>query len=366
MSRADSSIRLLPAYGRRAELAIDGPASATWNSIIRAETAYEGGDGNAITLAAVADGTWVACAGTLTLAGNAVEDETVTIGSTVYRWRDTLAQAYDVKIGASASASIDNLIAAINANGTPGTHYFAGTLIHPTVRAYAGAGDTMVVHSRPEVTAAAGTLIASTETMTQGSWGATTLGDGTDGTNVTFDVSGTAITCHFASGFSTVEDFEDALAADEDVAALVELKTAGTTPLYLLVVTDDDFSATNLSGGGVATNAAPSSLTDRTLGRRRPFYADDANFWIRNLSGSGSMTATPVLWGFSQASGAWHVVKKPNGGSAIAETSDDGISYAERLSGLGPYSDYYLELESAGTDQTFEAGLDFVRPGAIA
>ena len=53
---------------------------------------------------------------TLTVSGNAVDDETVTIGSTVYRWKTVIAQAYDVAIGIDAATSLDNLKAAINAS----------------------------------------------------------------------------------------------------------------------------------------------------------------------------------------------------------------------------------------------------------
>jgi len=64
----------------------------------------------------------------------------VTIGTTVYRFMTTPAQAYDVLRGTSAANSIANLAAAINASGTgDGSDYFAGTLAHPT--AYASASD---------------------------------------------------------------------------------------------------------------------------------------------------------------------------------------------------------------------------------
>lgn len=68
-------------------------------------------------------------------ATNVTDGDTVTVNGQAYRFKDTMAAAYDVKIGASAAASLDNLKAAINATGTPGTEYFAGTLVHPTVEA---------------------------------------------------------------------------------------------------------------------------------------------------------------------------------------------------------------------------------------
>lgn len=74
------------------------------------------------------------------------------------------------------------------------------------------------------------------------------LAGGLDSEGVTFEVDGTDITMHFADGESTVADFEAALEADADVSALIEIKTAGTAGNGL-VVTDDDFAATNLAGG---------------------------------------------------------------------------------------------------------------------
>jgi len=60
---------------------------------------------------------------------------TITIGTTVYRFKNTPAQAYDVKRGGvSADADIGNLIKAINASGVgDGTDYYTGTLEHPDV-----------------------------------------------------------------------------------------------------------------------------------------------------------------------------------------------------------------------------------------
>lgn len=119
----------------------------------------------------------VAALGTLTFAGNAADGETVTIGATVYTWETGALDApFKVKVGASAAASIVNLVAAINLTGTPGTEYAAGTTIHPDVSAVDGAGDTIVATAK--VKGQKGNLIATTETMTNGSWGGVTLASG--------------------------------------------------------------------------------------------------------------------------------------------------------------------------------------------
>lgn len=135
-------------------------------------------DGGANTTLYVreAAGASVAATGVLTLTGNAVNGETVTIGGVVYTFVTALASAFDVLIGAAATNSIDNLIAAINGAAGEGSTYGTGTTAHPTVGAAAGVGDTMDVTA--DTAGTAGNSIATTETMTAGSWGASTLEGG--------------------------------------------------------------------------------------------------------------------------------------------------------------------------------------------
>lgn len=117
---------------------------------------------------------------TLTLSGNAVADETVVVGGKTYTWKAApTTVANEVEVGASASVSIDNLIAAINLDPAgSGVVYGSLTTINANVSAAAGAGDTMVVTAR--VPGVAGNSITSTETMTNGAWGAGTLANGSD------------------------------------------------------------------------------------------------------------------------------------------------------------------------------------------
>jgi hypothetical protein len=117
----------------------------------------------------------VAATGTLTGTTIAVND-TVTIGSTVYTFKSPVTTAYHVLVGATDSDSLDNLIAAITAGAGAGTAYGTGTLVHPTVTAAAGAGDTMDATALTAGTA--GNSIATTATLTAGGWGAATLTGG--------------------------------------------------------------------------------------------------------------------------------------------------------------------------------------------
>lgn len=116
--------------------------------------------------------------GTLTLTGNAVDLETVTIDGVVYTWVDTLVSAFDVLIGATASDSLDNLIAAINGAAGAGTTYGTGTTAHPRVDAAAGAGDTMTATATSF--GSGGNGIGTSTVMADGSWATTHLTGGRD------------------------------------------------------------------------------------------------------------------------------------------------------------------------------------------
>lgn len=128
----------------------------------------------------------VAAGGALTLVGNAVAGETVRIGGInatsggwLYTWVTTLTNtaAGQVLIGASASVSCDNLIAAINGDAGVGTLYSQNTAQNSLVSASAGSGDSVVLAAREA--GPAGNVIGTVETMSSGSFGATTLTGGT-------------------------------------------------------------------------------------------------------------------------------------------------------------------------------------------
>lgn len=112
----------------------------------------------------------VAASGVLTSDNTEVTDgDTVTIGSIVYRFKDTMAQAYDVKRhGTTADTTMGNLIKAINGTGSAGTDYFAGTVAHTLVSAGALAAHAFTVTARTIGTA--GNALAKTETSSHLDW----------------------------------------------------------------------------------------------------------------------------------------------------------------------------------------------------
>jgi len=139
----------------------------------------DGGAGTSLYIREAA-GAPVAATGVLTLTANPIANEYVEIDGSRYTFRATLsgAVANDVLIGATASDTIDNLIAAINASAGAGTTYATGTVVHPTVTAAVGAGDTMGLVAK--TAGAASSLIVTGESLTQGFWTTPTLIGGVD------------------------------------------------------------------------------------------------------------------------------------------------------------------------------------------
>lgn len=132
----------------------------------------------------------VKATGTLTSDATAPsDDDTVTIGSTVYTFKTALtdpAVPYEVLIGASAAASLDNLKSAINATAGAGTTYGTGTVAHPSVAATTNTDTTQVVEALTAGTA--GNAIATTEASTHLSWGAATLAGGLNEITTAYNV----------------------------------------------------------------------------------------------------------------------------------------------------------------------------------
>jgi hypothetical protein len=130
---------------------------------------------------------------TLTSNGTNVSDgDTVTINTTVYRFKKTPVQAYDVRIGSTAAESLANLKAAINLSGTMGVEYCVGTAAHTTVIATTLTATTLAVVARTIGTTA--NSYETTETSSTLSWGAATMAGGVATTAATVTINTTVYT----------------------------------------------------------------------------------------------------------------------------------------------------------------------------
>ena len=125
--------------------------------------------------------------GTLTATGNPAALSTITIGTTTYTivtalTTDPSTVPYEVLRGASASDTLDNLIAAINGAAGAGTNYSTGTVAHTLVDAAAGDGDRVTITAKAY--GSAGNSIATTDTEPESgtdiAFGGATLDKGED------------------------------------------------------------------------------------------------------------------------------------------------------------------------------------------
>lgn len=216
----------------------------------------------------------VAATGTLTFGANAGDGESVTIGNRVYTFETgALDAANKVLVGATASDSLDNLIAAINGAAGAGTLYATGTVVNADVTAAAGAGDTMDVTAKKSGTV--GNLIATTTTVTMGSWGNPTLTGGAGQAFDTFglipgewiyiggDSAGLLFATAANNGWARIKEIES--------AALVLDKTSGT----MVDETGTGLTVQLFWGSVVKNEADPTLIVRRSYQLERSLGAPD-------------------------------------------------------------------------------------------
>ena len=140
----------------------------------------------------------VAATGILTLTAAPLDTETVVIDAKTYTFQTVLTNVDgNVQIGATAALSLNNLIDAINLGPGAGVDYAAATTLHPTVSALAGVGDTM--DATANSLGVGGNSIATTTTVTGGSWGSATLTGGETFEGLLEDVAGTGGALNFGT-----------------------------------------------------------------------------------------------------------------------------------------------------------------------
>jgi hypothetical protein len=107
-------------------------------------------------------------------------NDTITIGTTVYTYKTTLTgAANEIKAVTSASVTLDNTKCAINDSGcSEGTDYGTGTVANPDVTAGTKTATTLVITARVPGTAL--NALATTETSSHLSWTGSTLASGID------------------------------------------------------------------------------------------------------------------------------------------------------------------------------------------
>lgn len=121
--------------------------------------------------------------GQATFSGVGTANDTITIGSITYTLKASVTTtANEVKIGATALETIQNLVAAINGGPGAGTVYGSATV--PNADVTARVDSSTILGVAANASGVAGNSIASTKSSTAISWGASTLTGGKDGGGV--------------------------------------------------------------------------------------------------------------------------------------------------------------------------------------
>lgn len=204
-----------------------------------------------------------------TSSGAVVEDQTITIGITVYRAKAIPEQAYDVAMGSNAEQFLSNLKNAINGSGTG---FYMTTPAHTQVVATASDATTLTIHGRVPGTSL--NSVATTETFTNGSWADTTLGGGTGASDAGVTTGAATVTIG-AITYTVVDELSENYGAS---AIAYQVKKGANEASMLdnlkLAINGTGTAGTNYSTGTVAheyviatTNTdTAQTITARTVG----------------------------------------------------------------------------------------------------
>jgi hypothetical protein len=229
---------------------------------------------------------------TITAANNALNTETITIDGKVYTFQTVLTNVNgNVLIGVDKAATLANLSAAINLGAGAGTLYAASTTLHPTVSANGLSPLTVTA----KTAGTAGNALATTDTVTNGSWGAATLTGGTN-EDLTGDLTVSIFTENTIRGalrFYATNEIGPKW--DFDFPG-VDILPSGTTDLIgdtfgEIEITGDVVPVSGVYGTGTQLNVAraPQNLPNQT-----PYIVGTAKVGV-------TLTANEGVWRFMTA-----------------------------------------------------------------
>lgn len=289
---------------------VDAVHTSTYVITVTAKTGGTAGN----SIAATTDESNLDWDGANTTLTGGLEAETVTIQGIVYTFKDIVKQAYDVKVGATLTASLLNLKYAINAdttNGKTDVNFGAGTIANTYVAATASDATTLTITARiPGVTPNAYT---TTETCADASWAGGTMTNGTAGvatTTATVTIGTTVYT--YVSVLS-----ENIITGNTPIAYQVLKGSSVTTGLANLrkAINGTGIAGTDYSTGTVAHPDVVASASNATT----------LTIYTRTV---GNAARTAVLNAIActenMANTAWAGVDFTNGTTA-AVTSDNAL-----------------------------------------
>jgi hypothetical protein len=232
---------------------------------IAADANFQASGAKVDTSTSLASPAATAAAVTLTISVNPTDGDTFTVGGHTYRFKSTLAQAYDVKLdGSSAATSLTHAIKAITATGTAGTDYYTGTLANTQVSAVQGAGATATITAL--TAGSAGNAIASTSSFTSGSnsFNHATLVGGTDTQGlIVIDGDGIADWSAWEAASGLANSSGGALSTPYASLVWFDPTTHDTVVSNEAVHLKLSISSAAVSRGYVAVNTGLTNLTNR-------------------------------------------------------------------------------------------------------
>lgn len=236
--------------------------------------------GLSVASSSASDDALAAATTVLTATGNPTDGKIVTIDARVFTFKDTLSTGPDVpdevKIGAAATDTLDNLAAAMEGSAGSGTKYGVGTLPHATVSAAAGTGDTLDMAAR--TAGAAGNAIVTTTDSSDLAFTGSTLAGGASSITVTIegiDVDGNAFSEDLVLNGTTLVSVTSEIA--KVTSMTLSAAAVGTVKLF----------------GGTATAGVPDTAT-RVYASIAPASTSDvsSDFALQSvLNASSSSTA---------------------------------------------------------------------------
>jgi phage tail sheath protein FI len=231
----------------------------------------------------------VAAQGTLTMPTVPTDGDTMTIGGKMYRFQTTLTDTDgNIAIG-TLTATRQNIVAAINLSGVPGTQYAASTTLHPTVSA-AIVGTNVVLTAK--TAGSAGNSITTVETFTAAGnvFDAGTLGTTTHGVDALPNTDG-----HIRVGANVA-------ATQANIVDAINLTgTPGTQ--YAAAMTQHPTVSAAIVSGNVVVTAKTTGVAGNSITTGDTF-ANALSGFPGNLT--GGVNSTPTGPGLAAASpGAW-------------------------------------------------------------
>lgn len=272
---------------------VDTVLTSTYVITVTAKTAGTAGN----SIAATEDDAHLDWDGSNTTLTGGLAAETVTIGTTVYKFRDVLQNAYDVKIGTSIELSLANLYYAINGTGTAGVNYCEGTVAHTQVIAVAKDATTVTLRGRVPGISLNG--VATTETCAAASFPDTTLGGGTGASDAGVTTANATVTID-----TTVYTVVDALSETYGATAVPYQVLKGVSEATMLDNLKAAINGTGTAGTEYSTGTVAHPLVVATTNANDSQIIRSRTPGVGNNTIATTDTLANTAWGGTTLGGA--------------------------------------------------------------